>query len=247
MKKKSSKNIFGKIKEISLKDNSTWKNRIFLIFDMDWASDEVLNYTIDVIEKYDVKATFFCTHKNKVLERMRKNSNIELGVHPDFNPLLKGDFKYGKNYREVFQYFKKIVPEAISVRCHSLTQNSKIIDLFLEKSILYECSCFIPESANISLKPFLHWDLKIIRVPVKWEDDVHCLYGWPWKSNIFINSEGLKVFTFHPIHIYLNTERLDRYKKSKKYLKNIKMLSRYINNKNYGSRQFLVDLIKKNK
>ena len=43
---------------------------------------------------------------------MRANQNIELGIHPNFNPLLNGDFRYGKSIDEVIKYYKKIAPEA---------------------------------------------------------------------------------------------------------------------------------------
>lgn len=239
------KTKFGNIKEISLNDESSWRDKIFLTFDVDWVCDDILDYTLNIIEKYDIKATFFCTHETRLLERMRKNPNIELGIHPNFNPLLNGDFKYGKKFQEVIKYFKRIVPDAVSIRAHSLTQNSNLLGSFFKNGLRYDCSCFIPYSAKFLLKPFLYWDKKLIRVPYFWEDDVHCLYDWPWKIDTFINNKELKVFNFHPIHIYLNTEKLERHEKSKRYHKNIKMLSSYINKKSYGVRQFLLDLIRK--
>lgn len=64
------------------------ENTVFFTFDIDWACDEVLSDTIDIIEAAGVSATFFVTHQTTLLERLRANSAIELGVHPNFNTLL---------------------------------------------------------------------------------------------------------------------------------------------------------------
>lgn len=34
--------VFENIKNISIKDKASWRDKIFLTFDVDWASDEVL-------------------------------------------------------------------------------------------------------------------------------------------------------------------------------------------------------------
>lgn len=135
---------FENIKNINLENSSSWEDKIFLTFDIDWCSDEVLSFTLDIIEKNNIKATFFVTHETKLLDRMRANPNIELGIHPNFNPLLNGDFRYGKNIDEVVGYYKNIVPEAVSVRSHSLTQSGVIFPIFEKNNLIYECNTFIP-------------------------------------------------------------------------------------------------------
>lgn len=72
--------VFGNIGEIDLENPSSYQ-KIFLTFDIDWASDEVLEYCIDIIEKANVKATWFVTHETPLLERLRANPNFELGIH----------------------------------------------------------------------------------------------------------------------------------------------------------------------
>jgi len=89
--------FFENIKNINIENHLSWENKIFLTFGLDWCSDEVLFYTLEIIEKYDIKATFFITHYTSLLEKIRKNSNIELGIHTNFNYLLSGDFRYGQN------------------------------------------------------------------------------------------------------------------------------------------------------
>ena len=104
---------FEKIKTINVKNKPSWDGKLFLTFDVDWCSDEVLSYTLDIVEKYDINSTFFITHQTALLDRMRENPKIELGIHPNFNPLLNGDFQYGRSIREVIEFYKKIVLELI--------------------------------------------------------------------------------------------------------------------------------------
>ena len=230
------------IKDIDLGYNG-YEDDIFITFDLDWCSDEILSYTLDIIEAYNIKVTFFITHKTKLLKRMRANKDIELGIHPNFNPLLNGDFRYGKNIEEVVKFYMKIVPEAVSVRSHSMTQNSQILDVFEQNGLKYDCNTYIPFSSNISLKVYSHWTDYLIKVPYFWEDDVHCYYNWEWNIQPFLVRKGLKVFNFHPIHIFLNTEKIERYSMVKKLLNDYRILEKNIHNKNFGSKCFFISLL----
>src|ERR1044072_8120400 len=101
---------FSQISQIDLSRQETWENTLFLTFDLDWASDEVLARTIDHVEAADVDATWFVTHETPLLERLRANPKFELGIHPNFNPLLlQGDTTRGKDAQEVLANILKIV------------------------------------------------------------------------------------------------------------------------------------------
>lgn len=65
-----------------------YQKTIYLTFDIDWAHDTILEYTVDLLEKHEVAATFFVTHDTPVLNRLRDNPLFELGIHPNFNPLF---------------------------------------------------------------------------------------------------------------------------------------------------------------
>lgn len=136
------------IKNINIHEENSWKDKIFLTFDLDWCLDETLQDTLDLLEKYDAKATFFVTHKTELLSQMRQNPNIELAIHPNFNFLLEGDFQQGKNINEIIEYYLKFVPDAVSVRSHSLTQGSKIVSAFEYYGLLYECNSLVPLSGG---------------------------------------------------------------------------------------------------
>lgn len=234
--------IFENIENISL-SNTSWQDKVFLTFDIDWACNEVLDFLLDILNKADIKATLFCTQKTENLTKIKKNPKIKFGIHPNFNPLLEGNLQYGKNIDEIIQFYKDIVPEAISVRSHSLAQSSLIVQSYAKFGLKYDCSHFIPFNSKIELKPWLHWDEKIINVPHFWEDDVHCISRQENNVEIYLKSKGLKVFDFHPIHIFLNTENIDRYYKSKKFHNDFKKLSQYVNKSSYGTYNFLLDLI----
>ena len=238
--------IFKKIKDIDLNNLEDFKDKIFITFDVDWCSDEILNYTLNIIEKYDVKSTFFITHRTSILSRMRSDQNIELGIHPNFNPLLNGDFKYGKNTDDVINYFKNIVPESLSIRSHSLTQNSYILDNLEKFGLKYDCNNFIPFSLNNQNKPYKHWTNNLIRVPHFWEDGICIKYKWGYDLEKYLKYKGIKVFDFHPIHIFLNTEDLSRYEKTRNFHLNFEKLNKF-RNKNYGTENFLIDLLKTKK
>lgn len=234
---------FLKVCEIEKIKKNIEKN-IFLTFDIDWASDQVLNYTLNLIENLNVKATFFVTHKTPVLERIRENPNIELGIHPNFNFLLNGDFRYGKTYESVIEYYLKIVPDAVSVRSHSLVQSSNILNFFDVKNIKYDLNLYIPRDSNISLKPISTWLPNLIRLPHFWEDDFHFSNNNP-NNNIhyYTNFEGLKIFDFHPIHVFLNIENISRYKSAKPFLKDFEKLNSLRNINTFGCETFLKNLI----
>ncbi len=206
---------FENIRNISLADEASWREKLFLTFDIDWAEDRVLNDTLDIIERYDIKATFFVTHETRLLDRMRENPKIELGIHPNFNYLLCNNGEYGGNVEEIIMRFLKLVPDSVSVRSHSVTQNFNILEIFMKCGQLFECNHFIPFNSGISLKPFHLWNGKLIKVPFFWEDDLHIMFQWRWDVKEISNGTGLKVFDFHPVHVFLNSTDLEKYKSNR--------------------------------
>src|SRR5688572_22770431 len=86
---------FGRISEIRPDDEASWRDRIFLTIDIDWASDEVIADTAALVEEAGVAATWFVTHDTPQIGRLRANPLFELGIHPNFNFLLDGDGRNG--------------------------------------------------------------------------------------------------------------------------------------------------------
>jgi len=235
---------FELIKNIDVNNSQSWQDKIFLTFDIDWCSNEVLSYTLDILEEHNIKATFFVTHETKLLDRIRDNKYIELGIHPNFNPLLNGDFRYGRTIDGVIEYYKNIVPESVSVRSHSLTNNSIISKVFRKYGLKYECNQYIPKNSTIIVKPYNHWEDNLVNVPHFWEDDLHIIYNDTFDSNKYIKYEGIKVFDFHPIHLFLNTDELSTYENARSNFSNYTKLKKQKNTTNNGIENNFLNLIK---
>jgi hypothetical protein len=187
-------------------------NEIILTFDIDWADDAILNDCIDIVDQAGAPATWFITHKTPLLDRLRENEKYELAIHPNFTPLLEGK---SNGVEKVIDDLLEIVPEAKSIRSHSLVQSSRLMDLFQSKGLLFDCNHFIPEQSGIMLKPWQQWN-GMVKVPHMWEDDAACIYETNTPVTDLVKRQGLKVFDFHPIHVFLNTEDLERYERTRK-------------------------------
>ena len=63
-------------------------------------------------------------------------------------------------------------------------------------------------------------------------------------SQNLLSRKGLKVFNFHPIHLFLNTNSLDLYEKARPFFKDYKKL-KSIRSNDFGIRDFFIELIEK--
>ena len=91
-------------------------NSICLTFDIDWAPDEVIENTLELLTEYNLNATIFATHKTDILNNLPEN--IEIGIHPNFSNIIKAEDEIKK--------LKDIYPQAVSLRSHSKTNSSRI-------------------------------------------------------------------------------------------------------------------------
>lgn len=222
-----------------------YSKNIFLTFDIDWSPDFVVQHLVNILEKHNVSATFFCTHHNKYFDSLKNHSLIELGLHPNYNLLL--DLKSDRTAKQIVFELSSFYPEAVSIRSHSLFQNSSLFFYYQQLGIKLDSNTFIPEWSGIELKVYPEVN-GVIRVPYFWEDDIH-VYAIEqgiekdWNTEKYLNNDGLKVFDFHPIHVYLNTEKLSRYNDSKNFLHKKNKLDESINKNADGSGMFLKHLI----
>lgn len=127
--------------------------KIFLTFDMDWASDEVLIDFYNLLCELDVCGTMNVTHNTVILDLFRKEKRLELGIHPNYNMLLDGD-ELGKSYETVIQDCLKIVPEAVTVRAHSLTSGSKISSMYARCGLKYDLNMLYPPFEGNQIRCF---------------------------------------------------------------------------------------------
>jgi hypothetical protein len=73
----------------------------------------------------------------------------------------------------------------------------------------------------------------VIEYPIYFMDDAYeLMYDGDDKyqlSSLDLNSPGIKILAFHPIHIFLNTNSIQQYKKSKHYHNDPDKLREFVN------------------
>lgn len=201
---------------------------ICITFDMDWANDDVMKFFYEVVCELDICGTLNVTNDSSVLDLIRKEGRLELGIHPNFNRLLQNEEQYG-SAETIIKELRQVVPEAVSARSHSLVTGSHISELFFENGIRYESNILYFPYWGGCLRCYKDY-MGLIHVPFIFEDDVFLIsrdkYAMAW---YFENCESPVVFNFHPIHLFLNTENINRYEESKKYYHNYIQLKTYVN------------------
>lgn len=235
--------MFQNFIDLDIERKNTWKGKKILSFDIDWASDEVLLYTIKLLNTFNIKATFFVTHASHVLEEIRNNPKFEIAIHPNFNKIF--DHESNKSVEKVLDEILEIVPEAKICRSHSLTNSGRWNSLYKNKGILFTSNYFMYLKQGI--EPIKNIN-DVIEVPIYFADDA-LLYLNDYNKQEFsipnlssVNSEGIEVFLFHPIHIALNSNSLYHYNKTRylhhdwgKLMKN--------QNKDLGIKNYFINLI----
>ena len=125
--------------------------KLFLTFDIDWAVDEVLEHTHKILVDSDVKSTIFVTHNSPYIKVLGNDKNVELGIHPNFIPLLNSTSE-GEGYPHIIDKLLAIVPNAISFRSHALVQSSHL-STYLSRYMKYDLNSYIPQDSGMILKP----------------------------------------------------------------------------------------------
>ena len=214
-------------------------------FDMDWAIDEVINDTLEMIESAGVKATFFVTHNTPVLERMRQSPAIALGLHPNFNPLIDNK-EEALHPDQTLSELKAIVPEAKVLRSHSMTHSARWLGKYEELGVTHLSQYYMPGIKVIH--PFEHLN-GLVEVPIYFADDGYIsdldhqhIGRFPNGEILDGASDGIKVYNFHPIHIALNSRSLKLYHRAKPLSRNWEELLKQ-RNANIGIRNLFEKLI----
>jgi len=237
------------VNSINVADPQTWDGNVFLTFDVDWAPDGVLEDTINLVEAAGTKATWLLTHDTPLVARLRENPDFELGIHPNFNAMLqRKDGSARRTAEQTIGELMRIVPEAVTVRSHSMFQSSRLLDVFRNAGLLYDCNTFVPRSSEVTLRPWQHWN-GLVKVPYFWEDDVHAIdmdngSSAGWDVEPFLAHPGLRVFDFHPVHVALNTEGMARYESAREHHANADRVNeRRCTDEHRGTRVFLKRLL----
>jgi len=205
------------------------KNREFaLTFDMEWVPDEVLQYTLDILREYSVRATIFGTHRTDL-----NLSRHELGIHPNFNT--------SKAPGDVIGELLEIFPKAKCARAHSLLTSTPINMEYIKRGIKRTSNLLAYGQVGIS--PILTYG-GLIELPIFFMDDLYL--SLEEKKNFLVTKnlggEGLKVFDFHPDYIFVNamsSKDNERIKKNYRKPRELKKLR----SKGYGIETLLRELL----
>lgn len=232
--------MFDRISNIEI-DSPNQATNVFLTFDVDWASEEIVEYTHSILLEYNVQSTWFITHSSGSLKMLLEDKNVNIGIHPNFNDLLEQKHDKKNSVRDRIKYLLELTHGSKLVRSHSMTQNSRILDIFFELGLTHDCNHYIPHTAGINLQAWKIWN-GLIKVPYFWEDDLNIHESNSELSSELINRKTLKVFDFHPIHIFLNTSNLAEYQAARPFQNDFKRLKE-LRNQGYGTENFLRNLI----
>lgn len=209
-------------------------DRPILTLDIDWAPDFMIETVAAQLLEAGVCATWFVTHDSPAVRRLKAHPDqFELGLHPNF---LAGS-THGATPEEVLEHVSKLVPGARAVRTHGLISSTQLLNLMIVRAGLEsDVTLFLPRTTG--LKPFeYYWRGRSFwRVPFFWEDDFEMEReepGWDLEPYLTLGP-GLKVFNFHPIHVYLNSADMGPYQQLKKAVPNLReappeVAARFIN------------------
>ena len=179
-------------------------SKVVLTFDLDWCLDSILEYTIKKLTKNKVPATFFVTHYSPLLDYMKNIEYFELGIHPNF----RVGSTHGDTEDKVIEHCLKIVPHAVSSRSHGCEISSNKLASLMNNGIQIDCSTFTPNIESLQHSWFRMHNKSIFRISYNWEDDYE--FYQKNKKYQFFDIQGWpdKILDFHPVHVYLNSNRL---------------------------------------
>lgn len=221
----------------------TWQGKSLISFDLDWAHDLVIEDTINLIEEANIKACFFVTHHTPLLLRLRANYLFELGLHPNFDSLVNGEKK--QTAREIIMDLSRIVPEAKVLRSHAMTTSGRWLEFYQEAGMTHLSNYLM--FGDEKIHPFKQLN-GLVEAPVYFADDgllfqrAKSSVTFDFTEKIVTKSNGLRVYNFHPINLFLNTESIDRYSASRPYSGDPLLLEK-MRFKGDGTRTWLSTLI----
>lgn len=184
---------------------------VLITIDVDWAPDFIIKKVAEYLIKKECGATWFLTHDSPYVQKLLEYGGLfEFGIHPNFLP----NSTQGYGYRNIMDNLMKIVPSVKIVRTHGLFQSSGLLKFMAtEYGIKIDSSIYLRGVSYITPFTVYYDDLEFVRVPFFWTDDgemysPNCDFIL---KNKHMENHGLKVFVFHPIHIYLNSSNMNNY------------------------------------
>ena len=228
--------------------------KIAITFDIDWAPDCAIDFTAGLLEERGVRSTWFVTHLSPAVERLRSRPDLfELGIHPNFMP----GSSHGVEPETVLKTCMSFVPEAVSVRTHGLLQSGNLFDSVMSHTpITCDVSLFLPMALQVDVVKYERFGQVLWRAPYVWEDDyvMEALPIAERSDRVFsgfdatlAKARGIQIFNFHPIHVFLNSNSMDKYGAMKREYPRLASLTAdaaapFFENERAGTKTALLDL-----
>lgn len=206
-------------------------NYIALTSDLDWAPQEVLDYFLKIVDGYGIPVTIFMTNKAQIA-----NERHEVSIHPNFTTL---------NLDEHIANLLADFPKARGVRSHSLFFTERLRPIYSKHRINYQSNVMLYKQAGNHPVPVSR---DTIELPLFWMDTFYLeMEDTPEFSlnEIDLDSPGLKVFDFHPIHVFLNTYSTNHYLTAKAHYQHPAALKEFQNTSRRGIKDFLIELLER--
>ncbi len=208
---------------------------ICLTLDLDWAPDHVLDDTRALLAEAGLPATIFATHHTPGVVALANLAGVEMGVHPNFLG--------AHDENVVLSHLLSDFPSAVGVRDHLLFYHSRLLPLFFSKGVRYFSNDLM--FLQPGLAPYYDWS-GLVRLPIYWEDDVHCLY-FDKRFDVealMLERPGLKILNFHPVHLFLNTRQDADYQAAKPVLQD-PLAARAHRQEGPGIRTLFLDVVRR--
>lgn len=208
-------------------------SKFIMTLDQDWANDYLMKFTYDLLFEYDINATIFYTNKEFDIPK-----NVDIGLHPNFT---KGINSLESTFEELYECYENIS----TIRSHALYNNEYLRDVYYKFNITKQSNYMMLFQDDIkSVKvskitneyPLYFMDMYYLHIFDKVNSFDYI------DASIKQSKSGLKIFDFHPIHLFLNTPSTEYYKSCKKYYHETKKLKEYINKTEYGVLDLFKDL-----
>ena len=176
---------------------------LVLTVDTDWAPVECLLDLLELLNVSNIKGTFFSTSEQDV----GTLSGYDIGIHPNFQGASQDEKAVAGEISSCLARF----PTAQGLRSHALLISTRHYLILRDRfpDIRYTSNYYMPGVAG--LEPFVS-QAEIPEFPIYWMDHLHL----ERHNRIDIEKvleetkrPGLKVFDFHPYHVFINSSDME--------------------------------------
>lgn len=172
---------------------------ILVTVDIDWASEPVIEETLDFLKERHIFPTVFTTHRSPRIEASLEE--MEVGLHPYFDP----SSSHGATIPEVVQYITSLSYNLPAFRCHRFGNCNQSRQAMQEAGMIFSSNT----CTDLEIVAPFKDRFGLLEVPIFFEDGGYLWKKYPLELTLLLKEKmekpGLKVLLIHPMHFVLNT------------------------------------------